>query len=225
MELEEIKGIGKKTAEKLREAGYSSVKDIANATIEDLTSVEGIGQKLATKIKTEAEKLVHEEIEKEEPEKEEVEEIKEEEIVEEKEFEEKKIKIIPSLTDEEIRLLKLKNRMKIKKPEFRRYESHKKKKLDDSWRRPRGRHNKLRKGIKGKGAVVRVGYGSPKPVRGRHPSGFEEYLIYNPEELEGLDPSRHAVRIARTVGLKKRLEIESQAEERGFKILNPARVS
>ncbi len=219
MELEEIKGIGKKTAERLRGAGYTSVEDIARASIEDLTSVEGIGEKLATKIKSEAEKLI-EEIEAEKPE----EKVEEGEIVEE-EAEEKRIKIIPSLSDEEIRLLKVKLRMKAKKPEFRRYESHKKKKLDDSWRRPRGRHNKLRRRIKGKGVVVRVGYGTPASVKGRHPSGFEERLVHNVRELEGLDPSRHALRIGRTVGLKKRLEIESQAEERGFKILNPTRVS
>ena len=224
MELEEIKGIGKKTAEKLREAGYTSVEDISKASIEDLTAIEGIGEKLATRIKNEAEKLTQEKAEVEEPEKEEAEKV-EEEAVEEEKVEEKKIKIIPSLSEEEARLLKLKLQRRIKKPDFRRHDSHKKKRFDDRWRRPRGRHNKLRKKIKGKGALVSIGYGTPSILRGRHPSGFEEMLIHNPKELEGLDPSRHAIRIARTVGLKKRLEIESIAEEKGFKILNPTKVS
>lgn len=119
------------------------------------------------------------------------------------------------------RLLRLRRRQKAKKPEFRRYEAHKKLRLrDKSWRRPRGRHSKLRKRVAGRKVVV-VGYGSPKAVRYLHPSGYEEVLIYNPAQLETVDAEKHAVRIASTVGLKKRLLIEEKAKEMGLKILNP----
>ncbi|AEA46979.1 50S ribosomal protein L32e [Archaeoglobus veneficus] len=123
------------------------------------------------------------------------------------------------------RLLRLRRRLKARKPEFRRYESHKKLRLrDKGWRRPRGRHSKLRQRYGGKWSgriLVNIGFGSPKAVRGLHPSGKEDVLVYNPQQLEGIDPTRQAVRIAASVGMKKRLMIEEKAKEMGIVILNP----
>ncbi|MEA3282256.1 MAG: 50S ribosomal protein L32e [Euryarchaeota archaeon] len=119
------------------------------------------------------------------------------------------------------RLLNTRKQQKSKKPTFKRTDSHKKKKLDDNWRRPRGLQSKLRKRIAAKGAVVQVGYGSPKAVRGLHPSGFEEVLVRNMNDLQPIDPSYQAARIARTVGVRKRWMIEELAKSREIKILNP----
>lgn len=117
-------------------------------------------------------------------------------------------------------LLKVRRRQKSRKPEFKRYEAHKKLKLKDkSWRRPRGRHSKMRRGI-GRKKKVNAGYGGPKLVRGLHPSGFEELRISTPSELEMVGENQ-AIRIASTVGQKKRLLIEDKAKEMGLKILNP----
>lgn len=125
------------------------------------------------------------------------------------------------------RLLRVRRRLKARKPEFKRYCAHKKLRLrNKSWRRPRGLDNKLRIRYGGKKSgriVVNVGFGSPKAVRGLHPSGYEEVLIYNPNELEKIDPERQAIRIASQVGMKKRLAIEDKAKELGLKILNPTR--
>jgi len=119
------------------------------------------------------------------------------------------------------RLLKLRRRQKSRKPEFRRYEAHKKLRLrDKSWRRPRGRHSKLRKRVAGR-KIVTIGYGSPKAVRYLHPSGYEEVLVHNPMQLENVNAEKQAIRIASAVGLKKRLLIEEKAKEMGLKILNP----
>jgi len=125
------------------------------------------------------------------------------------------------------RLLRVRRRLKARKPEFKRYCAHKKLRLrNKSWRRPRGLDNKLRIRYGGKKSgriVVNVGFGSPKAIRGLHPSGYEEVLIYNPNELEKIDPERQAIRIASQVGMKKRLAIEDKAKELGLKILNPTR--
>jgi large subunit ribosomal protein L32e len=132
-------------------------------------------------------------------------------------------KVKPSLDAELLRLLRVRRRLKLRKPEFRRYEAHKKLRLrDKSWRRPRGRHNKLRERRGGRKPVL-VGFGSPKKVRNLHPSGFEEILVCNVSDLNPLDPSKQAVRIASRVGLKKRLMIEDKAKEMGFFVLNPKR--
>ncbi|NYT08685.1 MAG: 50S ribosomal protein L32e, partial [Methanosarcinales archaeon] len=67
------------------------------------------------------------------------------------------------------RLMRVRSRQKSKKPEFNFHDSHKKKKLSSSWRKPRGLHNKLRQQIAAKGMLVRPGFGSPKAVKGYHP--------------------------------------------------------
>lgn len=46
--LEKIPGIGPKTAERLKEAGYNYISDICKADIEALTKVKGISKKSAT---------------------------------------------------------------------------------------------------------------------------------------------------------------------------------
>lgn len=117
------------------------------------------------------------------------------------------------------RLLKVRTRQKSKKPEFNFHDSHKKKRLGTSWRKPRGLHNKLRQQVAAKGKLVRVGYGSPKAVRGFHPCGLPEMLVNNVAELEKAQGA--VVRIASGVGMKKRLEIQTKAASSGIKILNP----
>lgn len=126
---------------------------------------------------------------------------------------------------EKRRLLKIRKQQKSKKPAFRRADGHKKKKLDVNWRRPRGLQGKLRKRIAAKGAVVQIGYGSPRAVKGLHPSGFEDVLVRNPNDLQSINPEDQAARIARTVGVRKRLIIEEIAADRGIKILNPLPVT
>jgi large subunit ribosomal protein L32e len=116
------------------------------------------------------------------------------------------------------RLLRVRTRQKSKKPEFNFHDSHKKKRLATSWRKPRGLHNKLRQQIAAKGKLVRPGFGSPKAVKAYHPCGLPEKLVNNVAELSGAEG--YAVRIASAVGKKKRIEIEAKAAEFGLKVLN-----
>ncbi|RZN47128.1 hypothetical protein EF808_04850 [archaeon] len=48
--LEEIAGVGPKTAERLREAGYSSAEDIAGADVDALSEIKGISKKSAAEL-------------------------------------------------------------------------------------------------------------------------------------------------------------------------------
>ncbi|NQT91079.1 MAG: transcription termination/antitermination protein NusA [Candidatus Omnitrophica bacterium] len=52
-----LPGVGKKTVELLKAAGYKEVDDIAKAKVEDLTKVQGIGAKTAEKIHEAAKEL------------------------------------------------------------------------------------------------------------------------------------------------------------------------
>jgi len=107
-----------------------------------------------------------------------------------------------------------------KSASFKRDGFGKKRQLSDSWRKPRGQHNKQREQKKAKGALPTPGYGSPVAVRGMHPSGFFEVLVATLKELEGLDPKTQAVRIGATVGDRKRVTIQEAAIAKGLKVLN-----
>jgi large subunit ribosomal protein L32e len=103
---------------------------------------------------------------------------------------------------------------------FKRDGYGKKRQLSDSWRKPRGQHNKQREQKKAKGALPKPGFGSPVAVRGMHPSGFFDVLVTSLKDLEGLDPKTQAVRIGATVGTRKRVIIQEQAVSAGLKVLN-----
>ena len=109
---------------------------------------------------------------------------------------------------------------KPKKPKFRRQESWRYKRVSNHWRKPHGVDSKMRKKIKGWPLSPTIGYRSPKKIRGLHPSGFVEVRVQSIEDLGGIDPDLQAIRIAHTVGSRKRVEIISLAEQRGIKILN-----
>ena len=107
---------------------------------------------------------------------------------------------------------------------FKRDGYGKKRQLSDSWRKPRGQHNKQREQKKAKGALPKPGFGSPIAVRGMHPSGFFEILISSAKELEGFDPKTHAVRIRAAVGKRTRTGLQEKVRAEGFKVLNPRMV-
>jgi len=216
-DLTDISGIGDTKAETLREAGYESVADIRGASQDDLAEVDGVGMALAARIKADVGDLeVSEDVEAE---------VEEDEPVEEEAGVETELRPrglvdkTPDLGTEAERLLT--QRRRVSTPKFNRQDHHMKKRVSTSWRRPRGQLSKQRRGIKGKGDTVEVGFRSPKAVRGLHPSGFEEVRVHNVDDLTGVDGDREAVRIASSVGGRKRERIEDEAEERGIRVLNP----
>jgi large subunit ribosomal protein L32e len=111
-----------------------------------------------------------------------------------------------------------------KKPRFRRQESWRYKRVGDVWRKPHGVDSKMRKKVKGWPACPTTGYRSPKKTRGLHPSGFVEIRVHSVADLGGIDPELQAIRIAQTVGNRKRFEIMALAEEKGIHVLNPRRM-
>lgn len=106
---------------------------------------------------------------------------------------------------------------------FVRQESWRYARLKPNWRRPKGIDNKMRLSVKGAPPLVKVGYRKEKDKRNLHPSGKLERLVHNIKELEGLDPSTHAVRIASSVGKRKRMMIIQAAKQKGLKVLNPGK--
>src|SRR2546426_8875239 len=113
--------------------------------------------------------------------------------------------------------------MKASRPEFRRQESWRYKRVKENWRRPRGVTSKMRKEESGFPAKVKNGYGTASATRGLHPRGLVDKLVWREVELEKLDPKVHIVRIAARVGEKKRRGNLTQAKELKFHIANPGK--
>lgn len=122
------------------------------------------------------------------------------------------------------RLLRVREVLKGRRPKFIRQESWKYKKLKPSWRRPKGIDSKMRLKKGGRPASANIGYGSPRQVRGLHPTGLQEVIVSNEEELEKIDRERQVARIAHTVGAKKRSAILERARELNIQMVNPGRV-
>jgi large subunit ribosomal protein L32e len=244
-----IPGVGKAKAEALYNNGYDSPDKLKKANIKDLTKIEGITvtiaksiikqfseePKAAKKEKVEKAKIEKKTEEKPKPKKEtktkkeetkkkekpkEIKEEKEEETETEEAEEEYKVKKKPKHDKDTRRKLSIRRQIKRRTPDFLREEWFRYKRLSKNWRRPDGISSKMRRNFKYRPSKVRVGFRGPKDVRGLHSSGFEEIIVYNVNDLNGLDPKKQAARIGSSVGTKKRLDIEKKAEELDVRILN-----
>lgn len=123
------------------------------------------------------------------------------------------------------RLARVRKHKQRKNPSFRTTNSWRYKRVDERWRRPKGIDNKMRESKRGWPAVVKIGYSTPRLLRGKHIDGKdnvrEEYLVNNLSDLELVLPHKHVVRIATTVGRRKKEEILQQARSWGLTIINP----
>jgi len=91
---------------------------------------------------------------------------------------------------------------------------------DLKWKKPKGKDNKMRLKLKGYPPVVQIGYGTPNIIKNLHPSGYKSVVVSNVKDFKDLNPTKHIIYIASSVGLKKRIELIKLAKECGFRIAN-----
>ncbi|MEM3126906.1 MAG: 50S ribosomal protein L32e [Candidatus Woesearchaeota archaeon] len=118
------------------------------------------------------------------------------------------------------RLLEVKKELKRRTPNFLRQDAHKRKKISQKWRKPKGMHSKMRRRLKGYRRSVEVGFKSPIFVKGLDKEGLLPVRIFSVKDLEKLDTKKNSIIIGRSVGNKKRISIVEEAKRKGIKILN-----
>ena len=122
---------------------------------------------------------------------------------------------------EKNRLLRLRAKMNKKRPQFKRENYFRLKRIQTSWRRPKGIDSKMRHQLRGKRKNVQTGYRGPKEVRGLHPSGKEIVSIYNPQDLDNVNNETQIGQIGSSVGSRKRINILNKADDLNIHIINP----
>lgn len=118
------------------------------------------------------------------------------------------------------KLLDIRKKLRKKRPSFHREDSHKVIKIKPKWRRPTGRHSKVRHQLRGYVKRVEPGYRSPVLIRGTNKSGLFPVIINNIKELNKVNKEKQGIVIASTVGKKKKVLILKQAKELGINVLN-----
>lgn len=108
--------------------------------------------------------------------------------------------------------------MKFLRRDFLRYSKiGKNRKKIQKWRKPKGRHNKMREKRKGYPATVSIGYRKKSEESGKI-KGHDPVRIFNMNDLEGIGKGQ-AVIIAK-VGAKKKIDIIKKAQDKKITILN-----
>jgi large subunit ribosomal protein L32e len=236
-ELKDLPGVGPKLEDKLREAGIKTVLSMSRAQADKLAGkVDGLSESGATKLIKAAQGLLPDAAppktkaaEKKSAKK--VEAKPEKKTTPKKETQKKaapkkkktKIEVPVRVQNTDQRILKIAKQKKKNMPKFRHEHAHRWIRVSDSWRKPRGIDSATREKRKGRIVMVSSGYRTPKAVRDLHPSMYVEVRVHRASELEQLDPDVYAIRIASTVGFRKRQEIIAAADAKLLRVLNPGR--
>ena len=212
---EHLKGVGPKTVEHWKEDLKTETEPKKKEPAKKLRKVKEAPKKPAEEEKKKEKKAEAEQKKGKGGKEEKEEEVK---IEEEDGYQ---VKLKPKLSKETLDALKKRAEISARRPEFLRQEWHRRKRLQNvKWRKPQGDHSKMRHHYGYRPNVVSIGYGGPKGARYLHPSGFKEVRVWNPKDLEKINPELEAARVAHQVGMKKRLEIEEKADELGIRVLN-----
>ncbi|KAG0166491.1 60S ribosomal protein L32 [Apophysomyces sp. BC1034] len=114
------------------------------------------------------------------------------------------------------------NIVKKRRATFKRHQSDRFMRVGESWRKPKGIDNRMRRRFKGTAPMPKIGYGSAKKTRNLMPNGFLKFTVSNVRELDLLlmHNRTYAAEIAHNVSSKKRVGILERAAQLNIKVVN-----
>ncbi len=119
------------------------------------------------------------------------------------------------------KLMERKKIMNKKRPHFHRDGFRKRIRITSEWRKPRGIHNKMRNRKAGHRRVIMPGFRTQVAVRGLHlATGLRPVLIHSIKDIQYLNKGTDGAIIGKDTGTRKRLELISELNKQGIKILN-----
>ncbi len=116
-------------------------------------------------------------------------------------------------------LLNLRKQMKARKPDFIREDADKKS-IGIKWRRPTGRHSKMKHQFKGSRKMPSCGYRSPVLVRGLLRQGLLPVVVHTLGELGKINPDTDIVVLGKNVGKRKRIALLHTLLEKKLPVAN-----
>jgi len=116
------------------------------------------------------------------------------------------------------KLMELKSKKK-KLPYFVQRKAIYIKRMPLRWKKPRGKQNKLRRQMKNKGSMVKIGFGSTSAIKGMNSNLKKLVLVNNKIDVSKLTTNDAAI-IASRLGMKKKLELMKLIEKRGISLHN-----
>lgn len=117
------------------------------------------------------------------------------------------------------KLIEVRKEKKKKNPKFKKQSSHKKIRLKNKWRKPRGSDSKIRICKKGYPRKVKSGYRSPALLRDKSTEGKNIIKISNIKSLNNVNKETDIIEIGK-VGQRKKIEIVKECINKGYLILN-----
>ncbi len=116
--------------------------------------------------------------------------------------------------------LELRKRIKSKKPTFLRQDAHKRPRLENKWRRPKGLQSKMRLNKRGYRRSISPGFGSPINVKYFHGCGLKIIKINSLKDLSNVKDSFEGALLNKTLGLKSKIAIAKKAVELKIRVIN-----
>jgi len=112
--------------------------------------------------------------------------------------------------------------VKKKTNKFKRFHSDRYARVSESWRKPRGIDNPMRRRFKGQSVMPSIGFGTKYTHRHILPNGFRKVVVHNVREVEVLmmQNQRYCAEVAHAVSAKKRKMILERATQLNILVIN-----
>jgi ribosomal protein L32E len=112
--------------------------------------------------------------------------------------------------------------VKKKTNRFARFQSDRFNRVKESWRKPRGIDNRVRRKFRGSKLMPKIGYGSDKATRFQLQNGLYPFVVKSAKDIDMLlmHNEKFAAVIAHNLNTRSRKAVVERAAQLGVKVVN-----